>query len=83
MTPPPQAPAHVRIDRLSLRLPAGFGDRAPTVARLTAAGLAAALGRRRPPPDWDPGPVHVTAAHHEPDGAIADRAVTELTRGWR
>lgn len=73
----------VRIDRLSLRLPPGTAERAPTIARLMAAELSTTLAHRTPPPDWRPGPVHVASLAGDTDAAIASRAATRLTEGWR
>lgn len=77
------APPTVHVDRLALRLPAGFTTRAAPIARLVAGELASALRHRQPRPGWQPVPVHVQAAPHEPDSAIAARIADQLTQEWR
>lgn len=73
----------VRIDRLSLRLPAGFEARAAAIGRLVAADLAQVLRERRPPAGWAPGPVHVQASPSDPDAAVARRIAAGVAEGWR
>lgn len=73
----------LRIDRISLRLPAGYAHRATRIARLVGEQIgteAAALPSGRA----ERLTVSVAAAHpHASDGEIARLAVAQLRRSLR